>query len=184
MIDVNCPSRANVQINIRKETVSDIADSDIADIEALITAAFLNAPHTSHTEQFIVNALRNSGNLTVSLVAEANGQIVGYVAVSPVSISDGSHGWYGLGPIAVAPNYQSIGIGSRLMKAALATLQELGASGCVLLGEPEYYNRFGFKMEPTLVLPDVPPEYFQAISFGTQIPSGFVSYHQSFNVEQ
>ena len=167
-----------MNIKIRKEVTSDIAD-----IEALTTAAFLNAPHTSHTEQFIVNALRNSGNLTVSLVAEANGQIVGHVAISPVSISDGSQGWYGLGPISVAPEHQGIGIGSQLMKEALATLRELGASGCVLVGEPKYYKRFGFKAEPNLVLPDVLPEYFQAISFGAQIPSGVVSFHESFNVQ-
>ncbi len=167
-----------MNLTIRKELTSDVAD-----IKALTTAAFLNAPHTSHTEQFIVDALRNSGNLTVSLVAEVNGQIVGHVAVSPVAISDGSQGWYGLGPISVAPEHQGIGIGSQLVKQALATLREFGASGCVLVGEPTYYNRFGFKAQPNLVLPDVPPEYFQAISFGAQIPSGVVSFHESFNVQ-
>lgn len=166
-----------MNIKIRNEDTSDIVG-----IRALITAAFLNAPHTSHTEQFIVDALRHSGNLTVSLVAEANGQIVGHVAISPVSISDGSQGWYGLGPIAVAPEHQGVGIGTQLMQQALATLREFGASGCVLLGDPEYYSRFGFKVEPNLVLPDVPPEYFQAISFGAHIPSGFVSYHESFSI--
>ncbi|NJO43186.1 MAG: N-acetyltransferase [Cyanobacteria bacterium CRU_2_1] len=167
-----------MNIKIRKEVTSDVAD-----IKALTTAAFLNAPHTSHTEQFIVDALRNSGNLTVSLVAEANGQIIGHVAVSPVSISDGSQGWYGLGPISVAPEHQGVGIGSQLMRQALATLRELGAFGCVLVGEPKYYSRFGFKAEPNLVLPNVPPEYFQAISFGARVPSGFVSYHESFSVQ-
>lgn len=166
-----------MNIKIRKEVACDVTD-----IKALTTAAFLNAPHTSHTEQFIVDALRNSGNLTVSLVAEVNGQIVGHVAVSPVSISDGSQGWYGLGPISVAPEHQGLGIGSQLMKQTLATLRELGASGCVLVGEPKYYNRFGFKVEPSLILPDVPPEYFLAISFGAQIPSGIVSFHESFSV--
>ncbi|NDJ17969.1 GNAT family N-acetyltransferase [Myxacorys almedinensis] len=165
-----------MEIKIRKEV-----NSDGADIKALTTSAFLNAPHTSHREPLIVDALRDSGNLTVSLVAEADGQIVGHVAVSPVSIADGSQGWYGLGPISVAPEHQGIGIGSRLMRQALATLRELGASGCVLLGDPKYYSRFGFKAEPNLALPDVPPEYFQAISFGTQLPSGLVSYHESFN---
>lgn len=167
-----------MNINIRKEVTSDVAP-----IKALTTAAFLNARHTSHTEQFIVDALRNSGNLTVSLVAEADGKIVGHVGVSPVSISDGSQGWYGLGPISVAPEYQGIGIGAQLMRQALATLRELGASGCVLLGEPKYYSRFGFKAEPSLVLPDVPPQYFQAISLSARIPSGFVSYHESFNLQ-
>ncbi|NJL39495.1 MAG: N-acetyltransferase [Leptolyngbyaceae cyanobacterium RM2_2_4] len=164
-------------IKIRQEIASDVAD-----IRAVTTAAFLNAPHTSHIEHLIVDALRDSGSLTVSLIAEANGQIVGHVAISPVSISDGSQNWYGLGPISVAPEHQGIGIGSQLVKQALASLRDRSASGCVLVGNPEYYSRFGFKVEPSLVLPDIPPEYFQAISFGTQIPSGIVSFHESFNV--
>lgn len=166
-----------MNIKIRKEVTSDVAD-----IRALTAAAFLNAPHTSHTEHLIVDALRDSGSLTVSLVAEANGQLVGHVAISPVSISDGSQNWYGLGPISVAPEYQGMGIGSQLVRQALASLSDRGASGCVLVGNPEYYSRFGFKVEPSLVLPNIPPEYFQAISFGTQIPSGIVSFHESFNV--
>ncbi|MBD2070636.1 N-acetyltransferase [Leptolyngbya sp. FACHB-671] len=165
-----------MNINIREEVASDVAD-----IRALIVAAFLNAPHTSHTEQFIVDALRNSGNLAISLVAEVDGQVVGHIAISPVSISDGSQNWYGLGPISVIPKYQGLGIGSQLMRQALASLRDRGASGCVVLGNPEYYSRFGFKAEPNLVLPEVPPEYFQAISFDRRIPSGLVSYHESFN---
>ncbi|UBF24336.1 N-acetyltransferase [Kovacikia minuta CCNUW1] len=167
-----------MNITIRPEV-----PSDIADIEALTVAAFLNAPHTSYTEHLIVNVLRSSGNLTLSLIAEVDRKIVGHVAVSPISISDGSQGWYGLGPISVMPDYQRVGIGSQLMRQALATLRELDASGCVVLGEPEYYSRFGFKTEPSLVLPDVPPEYFQAISFDAPVPSGLVSYHESFNVQ-
>ncbi|HEY9664832.1 MAG TPA: N-acetyltransferase [Allocoleopsis sp.] len=164
-------------------TVRPEVPADIWDIEALTVAAFLNAPHTNHTEHLIVNALRESDNLTISLVAEVDGKIVGHVAVSPISISDGSQSWYGLGPISVMPDYQSVGIGSQLMRQALATLRELGASGCVVLGEPEYYSRFGFKAEPSLILPNVPPEYFQAISFDAPLPSGIVSYHESFNVQ-
>ncbi|BAZ02191.1 N-acetyltransferase GCN5 [Tolypothrix tenuis PCC 7101] len=167
-----------MNITIRKEV-----PGDVADIEALTTAAFLNMAYSSHTEQLIVNALRDSGNLTISLVAEAEGKIVGQVAVSPVAISDATQGWYGLGPISVAPEHQGIGIGSQLMREALATLRQLGASGCVLLGNPNYYSRFGFQAEPSLVLADVPPEYFQAISFNGHIPTGLVSYHESFNIQ-
>ena len=157
--------------------------SDVVAIEALITTAFLNAEHTSHTEQFIVNSLRKAGQLSVSLVAEDNCGIVGYVALSPVSISDGADGWYGLGPIAVAPDRQGQGIGSRLMRQAVAELRRLGAAGCVVLGDPSYYGRFGFRAEPTLVLPDVPPDYFQAISFRCAVPSGSVSYQEAYNAQ-
>jgi putative acetyltransferase len=90
-------------------------------------------------------------------------------------------GWYGLGPISVRPELQGRGIGSLLMQAALRIMRERGAAGCVLLGDPAYYSRFGFKPESGLVLPDVPPEYFQAIAFGASLPCGIVAYHEAFN---
>jgi putative acetyltransferase len=163
---------------IRNETAADVSA-----IEAVTIAAFLNAPHASHTEQFIVDALRKAGQLTVSLVAEVEGRIVGHVALSPVTISDGAAGWFGLGPISVLPEHQGRGVGSRLMREALRTLRERGAAGCVLVGEPAYYGRFGFQADPNLVFPDVPPVYFQAVSFGTSHPRGTVSYHEAFNAQ-
>ncbi len=162
-------------MKIRKET-----PSDIAAIEAMTIAAFQNAAHTNHAEQFIVNALRNSGQLTVSLIAEDNDSVIAHVAVSPVTISGGAISWYGLGPISVTPEHQGQGLGAQLMEHALAELRTLGAAGCVVLGEPAYYSRFGFNAEPSLVLPGVPAEYFQAISFNGSLPSGTVSYHDSF----
>lgn len=165
-----------MSVKIRHEEPSE------AGVIATLTAeAFREAAHSSHTEHFIVNALRKAGQLTVSLVAEDGDAIVGHVAVSPVSISDGSDGWYGLGPISVAPERQGQGIGRLLMKAALTELRKIGAAGCVVLGDPGYYGRFGFKAEPALVLPGVPPEYFQAIAFRGAVPAGSVSYHQAFN---
>ncbi len=164
--------------------------NDILAIEAVVAKAFLDAPHTDHTEQFIVNGLRKAGVLTISLVAESaaekDDQVIGHVAISPVTISarigaDNTERWYGLGPIAVLPEHQGLGIGSKLMVAALDRLRRSGASGCVLLGDPIYYQRFGFKPVSSLVLPDVPPEYFQALSFGDSFPSGTVAYHEAFN---
>jgi hypothetical protein len=66
----------------------------------------------------IVNALRRTGKLTISLVADSEGTVVGHVAVSPVSISDGTPDWFGLGPISVLPEHQRHGVGSRLMPDA------------------------------------------------------------------
>ncbi|WP_271407760.1 GNAT family N-acetyltransferase [Pseudomonas sp. Q1-7] len=154
--------------------------TDIQAIEDLTRAAFADAPHSSGTEQFIVNALRRAGQLSLSLVAEHNGEIVGHVALSPVALSSGTPGWYGLGPISVAPARQGSGIGSRLMGAALAGLRELGAQGCVLLGDPGYYSRFGFVVRPGLTLPGVPPEYFQALSLTGDWAEGEVSYQVAF----
>lgn len=164
-------------------TIRNESSADIAAIEALTIAAFQDMQYSSHTEQFIINALRKAGQLSISLVAEVEGRIVGHVAVSPVVISDGSKGWYGLGPISVAPEYQGQGIGSQLMMQVLAELKQLGAAGCVLVGEPLYYGRFGFKAEPNLVYAGIPPEYFQALSFGSQIPVGEVTFHEAFNAQ-
>jgi putative acetyltransferase len=164
-----------MQIEIRCE-----APADVPAIEAVTISAFLNAPHSSHTEQCIVSALREAGQLMVSLVAIAGTDVVGHVAVSPVSISEGAPGWCGLGPISVLPPYQRRGVGARLMREALRILREKGAAGCVVLGEPAFYGRFGFRADPALVLPGVPPEYFQIVSFGSSRPRGVVSYHAAF----
>lgn len=155
---------------------------DVATIYALTAAAFLNAPHTSHTEHLIVDALRAAEQLTLSLVDERKGTLVGHVAVSPVVVSDGSPAWFGLGPLSVLPGHQGLGVGSGLMRSALQHLRELDAAGCVLVGEPAFYGRFGFRTEPGLVLPGVPAEYFQAIAFGATVPRGEVTYHEAFDV--
>jgi putative acetyltransferase len=156
---------------------------DIDAIEKVTFEAFLNAPHTDNTEQYIVRELRNSGALSISLVAESQGQIVGHVAISPVTISDGAKGWFGLGPISVSPRIQRSGVGSELMRSVLEALKDTGAAGCVLLGDPAYYSRFGFQPESCLVLLDVPPEYFQAIQFSGLLPRGNVTYHEAFNAK-
>lgn len=160
---------------IRPET-----PADAAAIAALTTAAFLNAPHTSHTEAFIVNVLRRAGALSVSLVAEQGGELVGHVATSPVTIADGTPGWHGLGPISVLPVRQGQGIGSALMRAALQALREQGAAGCMLVGDPGYYRRFGFRNEAQLIYPDIPPEYFMVLPFTDALPRGTVSFHEAF----
>lgn len=167
-----------MHVQIRSET-----PDDVDEIEALTVSAFRNAPHTSHTEQYIVAALRRAGKLAISLVAEAEGILTGHVAISPVSISDGASGWFGLGPVSVLPQYQRQGIGSSLMREGLRILGERGAAGCVVLGEPEYYGRFGFRADPDLVLPAVPPQYFLALALASPKPRGTVAYHESFQAQ-
>jgi len=152
-------------------------------IEAVTAAAFLDAPHTSHTEQFIVRELRRADALAVSLVAELNGDVVGHVAISPVTVDGRTCGWFGLGPVAVVPTQQGRGIGSRLVREALRQLQANGAQGCVLVGEPAYYGRFGFRAEPALTLPGVPPEYFQALCLADDRARGVVAFHAAFGVK-
>lgn len=152
-------------------------------IRAVTEAAFSASPYGHHNEAGIVEALRQADALSLSLVAEVAGKIVGHVAVSPVQISDGALGWHGLGPISVLPCSQCQGIGAMLMHESLGALNRVGASGCVLLGDPEYYGRFGFNNVPDLVFPGVPAEYFQALKFRGSFPAGTVSYHEAFAAE-
>lgn len=168
-----------MNITIRNELAADIGT-----IARLTEVAFQSAEHSSHTEQFIISALRRCGQLTVSLVAVDGDAVVGHVAISPVIISSGEAGWYGLGPISVWPDHQRQGIGSKLMKAALAELQHSRARGCVVLGDPAYYGRFGFKAHTDLVLCGVPPVYFQALSFDGELPVGDVCYHEAFEATE
>ncbi len=159
-----------------------IRDEQPADTEAifdLTRLAFLNAAHTNHTEQFIVNALRQSGHLALSLVAE-EGLPIGHVAFSPVAISNGEVGWYGVGPLSVRPEHQRKGVGTRLMQQGLARLINMKAQGCVLVGDPVYYARFGFSRCADLTLPGVPPEYFLGKSFGNAMPKGEVTFSPAF----
>jgi putative hydrolase of HD superfamily len=179
LIDQDTQDKISMSMTIRNEQIGDIDT-----ITQLTEAAFKHEVHSSHTEQFIVNALRDAGQLTVSQVAVEDGKIIGHVAISPVTITSGATGWYGLGPISVWPERQHQGIGSALMKAALAQLQSLGGIGCVVLGNPGYYGRFGFKNHPELTLPGVPQEYFQALSFGAELPTGEVKYHDAFEATE
>ena len=162
-------------IRIRAET-----PDDVSSIERVTAAAFLDAPHTSHTEQRIVSALREAGQLAVSRVAIHGGEVVGHVAVSPVRISGAECRWFGLGPLSVLPGYQGRGIGSALVMEALLVLSDAGAAGCVVLGDPGYYGRFGFQAHDSLKLPGVPPGSFMAVAFDATLPEGVVSYHAAF----
>jgi putative acetyltransferase len=85
-----------------------------------------------------------------------------------------------LAPLSVLPSYQRTGIGSRLVIAGLESLCALHAQGCVLLGEPEYYARFGFVARVNLLLENVTPEYFLARSLSGGYPRGKVAYHPVF----
>lgn len=159
-------------------------ERDHAAISDLVYAAFLNhpvhAPGALPTEHAIVNGLRASGALSLSLVAEENGNIVGHIAFSEVLI-DGEHlGWYGLGPVAARPGCQRRGVGSALINQGIGALRERGARGIALVGDPGYYVRFGFAPDPELVLEGVPPEYFLVLPLSTPKAAGKVLFHNAF----
>lgn len=161
---------------IRNET-----ESDIEAIFDVTTAAFETHPHSNQTEQFIVNALRAANALTISLVAEVDGKIVAHIAFSPVTISDGSQNWYGLGPISVLPEYQKQGIGKSLINEGLSLLKKLGAEGCVLVGDPNFYERFGFKNYSDLAIDGIPQEFVLALKLSDKKAQGSVEFHQGFS---
>ena len=105
------------EIIIRAET-----DADIDAITEVTIAAFETLEISNHTEQFVVEALRAAQALTISLVAQVDGRVVGHIALSPVTLSDGTRNWYGLGPVSVLPEYQRQGIGKALIREGLARL--------------------------------------------------------------
>jgi len=155
-------------------------NGDIGAITEITIAAFKNHPISNHTEQFIINALRAAGALTISLVAEIDGQVVGHIAFSPVTVSDGATGWYGLGPVSVLPDYQKQGIGKALINEGLSLLKDMGGQGCALVGDPNYYKRFGFKNYPELIHEGIPQEVFLVLPFTEKIPKGTVVFHEGF----
>jgi len=168
----------NPGLVIRPET-----EADVGAIRDVTVAAFRTLAISGHTEQFVIDALRTAKALTVSLVAEVDERVVGHIAFSPVTLSDGTTDWYGLGPVSVSPEYQRQGIGKALIEAGLARLIALGARGCCLVGHPDYYRKFGFRNAPELELEGVLQEFFFALPFGGPVPQGTVTFPEAFKAD-
>lgn len=164
----------------QKFLIRDETKDDAILITEVTLAAFEPLEISKHTEQFIIEALRSAGALTLSLVAEVDGRVVGHIAFSPVTISDDTKNWYGLGPVSVLPMYQRMGIGKALIQEGLSQLKKIGAKGCCLVGHPQYYKKFGFENVSGLVLEGVPQEVFFALSFDDRYPQGNVTFHEEF----
>lgn len=162
-------------MNIRPEL-----PEDISAIHRVTLEAFEHAPYSDQREAEIVDALRADGALSVSLVAVGDDGIVGHIAFSRVAIEGAKGDWYGLGPISVRPDCQGRGIGQALVWAGLEELATLGASGCVLLGAPAYYRRFGFESDPGLYYGEAPSPYFQRLILAGPPASGEVRYHAAW----
>ena len=165
-------------MEIREEISNDI---DI--IRSITRAAFIPIVHSSQTESAIVDALRDSGALSISLVAVESGEVIGHVAFSPITIEGVDKGWFGLGPVSVRPDKQKKGIGATLIEDGLRRLLLTKAKGCVVLGDPNYYSRFDFETDAELFLDGVPAEYFMMRTFEGYTPHGRVAYHKSFDAK-
>ena len=113
---------------------------DAAAIDALLRAAFPEA-----VEADLVKRLRADGDLALSLVAEENGAVIGHVGFVPVSLDpDPGYRIWGLAPLSVIPSRQGQGIGSALTQAGLDAADEVGIGLVLVLGDQNYYGRFGF----------------------------------------
>ena len=155
---------------------------DEAAIAHVITAAFAGQEWSDGSEAGIVDRLRDDLQLEASYVAVTPaGTVIGHVAFSPVQVDGRECDWYGLAPLALHPDWQRRGIGAALVQAGLEDLQRIDAAGCVVLGEPEYYARFGFAHDPALTYPGATvAEYFQRLVLRGEPPKGEVSYAAAF----
>lgn len=163
-----------------KITIRDETPKDIETIERITVDAFSKVWISQLTEHHIIRGLREAGALTLSLVAEVEGKVCGHVAISPITLSESPGSWFGLGPISVAPELQKMGIGSALMQEVLARLHEMNADGCVLVGDPEYYQRFGFRDYPSLTHQGVPQKNVLALPLANSEPRGEAVFHPAF----
>jgi len=138
-------------------------------------------------EANLVELLRKESDPIISLVAEEDGEIVGYIMFSPVSLSGRADlQIMGLGPVAVEPKQQRKGVGSALVTAGLERCKELGFGAAVVLGHKGYYPRFGFTPSIQYGIEceyDVPPEVFMLLELQPgylQGAQGIIHYHPAF----
>ena len=138
----------------------------------VIRVAFTGMPYADGDEDELVETLRRENALSVSLVAELAGSVIGQITFSPATASDGSPDWYALGPLAVLPAHQRTGLGAKLVHAGLRAIEALHANGCILTGNPAYYTRFGFELAPSNTPPGEPTEFFMVKLLRGRAPAG------------
>jgi putative acetyltransferase len=154
---------------------------DYAAIYDLTKRAFAPMPYADGDEQDLINQLRDAGALVISLVAELEGRVVGHVAISPAFPADGSDGWYALGPVSAEPELKHQGIGSAIISAGIDMLRARDAAGCVLVGNPAYYSRFGFLSFANLCPDGEPAEFYQILPLRIAEPNAVVAFHPLFH---
>ncbi|MGO2498015.1 MAG: GNAT family N-acetyltransferase [Vibrio litoralis] len=162
------------------------APADILTIDALLKAAF-----PTPAEAKLVRALRENSRFTLSLVACSDeGEVIGHALFTPVTVDGEDYGWQGLAPVAIKESHRGQGIAEQLIRSGFDSLLEFGYSACVVLGEPNYYSRFGFKNAESFGLasiynqmPEFTPGAFQVIALddgALEGKSGLVEYSPEF----
>jgi putative acetyltransferase len=166
---------AAVTPQLRPET-----QADHNTIYDLTQQAFAPMPYSDGDEQDLINKLRDHGALALSLVAQMDDRIVGHVAFSPAFAADGIPNWFALGPVSVLPELQGQGIGGLLIREGIKRLVEQNAAGITLVGNPNYYRRFGFVLSPDLAPTGQPKEYFMVLPMGCAEPTSVIAFHPLF----
>ena len=161
--------------------VRDERPEDFGAVVDLTKRALAPKPFAAGDEQALIGKLRDVGALTISLVAELDGKVAGHVAFSPALAKNGSQGWFALGPISVEPYLQKQGIGGRLIREGLARLFQMDAAGCIVLGDPAYYPRFGFRPFPQFAPEGEPAEYFMILPMRVDEPACVLEFHPAFH---
>jgi len=169
-------------ITLRPET-----SKDYKDITRINDLAF-----GQKNEGILIEHLRKNRAFLpeLSIVAEEDGMIIGHILFFPIQIKSGDNSYksISLAPMAVLPEYQNQGIGSKLVRYGLEKCREKGYHSVIVLGHPEYYPRFGFKKASKwgIRLPfEAPDEAFMAIELvegGLKGISGVVEYPDEYSV--
>ena len=155
-----------------------------AAIRHVTQAAFARMSFSSGTEAKIIETLRAEGDLSLSLVAMGQSGLLGHCAFSPVKITGAAGSWYALGPIAVGPSDQRKGLGRALITEGLSRLKTQGAQGCVVIGNPQIYSRFGFHRDGQLISGALDRALVQRIIFQGSAPFGHVSFAPAFDLDR
>lgn len=148
----------------------------------LVARAFAPMPFSDGTEAALVGDLRDAGDLTLSLVAhDAQGTILGHIGFSPVRIAGADCGWFQMAPVSVAPGHQRQGIGSALIRAGIEAMAGQGARGLAVVGNPAFYERFGFAVHPALAPEhEADAPWFRTLPLSGEVPAGLLRYAPAF----
>lgn len=158
------------------------APGDVAAIRTVIETAFAPMPFSDGDEADLVDRLRDCGELTLSLIAQdPDGCVIGHIGFSPVTIAGRASNWFQMAPVSVIPGRQRQGTGGRLIAAGVEALRQRGASGIAVLGDPRYYERFGFAPESAIEPPtESEKPFFRILVLNGPIPRGRIAYASAF----
>lgn len=161
-------------------TIREERSADQKAIRSLTEEAFRGRPYADGDEQDVIDRLRKAGVLSLSLVSVLGNEVVGQITFSPAALEKNTGIWFALGPVAVLPAHQGQGIGSALINQGLTRIEDQGALGCILTGNPAYYQRFGFVVSPVNCPPNEPGEFFMLKLLSPVQPVGRFSFHPAF----